>query len=110
MLPVGRDKQDSHGLVGRDARYGQRAFHAAGEMALEEGQFLVAVEPVGAGHPWRKFDHYGSTGAENAYYIDGANTTGVEFGTQGTNLNFEFIDEVQVKTGSYNAEDRQSVV
>ncbi len=47
---------------------------------------------------------YGSTGAENAYYIDGANTTGVEFGTQGTQLNFEFIDEVQVKTGSYNAE------
>ncbi len=47
---------------------------------------------------------YGSTGAENAYYIDGANTTGIEFGTQGTALNFEFIDEVQVKTGSYNAE------
>ncbi len=47
---------------------------------------------------------YGSTGAENAYYIDGANTTGVEFGQQGTTLNFEFIDEVQVKTGSYNAE------
>ena len=47
---------------------------------------------------------YGSTGAENAYYIDGANTTGVEYGTQGTQLNFEFIDEVQVKTGSYNAE------
>ena len=47
---------------------------------------------------------YGSTGAENAYYIDGANTTGVELGQQGTTLNFEFIDEVQVKTGSYNAE------
>lgn len=47
---------------------------------------------------------YGSSGAENAYYIDGANTTGIEFGTQGTALNFEFIDEVQVKTGSYSAE------
>jgi hypothetical protein len=47
---------------------------------------------------------YGSTGAENAYYIDGANTTSIEFGQQGTQLNFEFIDEVQVKTGSYNAE------
>ena len=47
---------------------------------------------------------YGSTGAENSYYIDGANTTGIENGTQGTQLNFEFIDEVQVKTGSYNAE------
>ena len=47
---------------------------------------------------------YGSSGAENAYYIDGANTTGVELGQQGKNLNFEFIDEVQVKTGSYNAQ------
>ena len=47
---------------------------------------------------------YGSSGAENAYYIDGANTTGVELGQQGTRLNFNFIDEVQVKTGAYNAE------
>ena len=47
---------------------------------------------------------YGSTGAENAYYIDGVNTTGVELGQQGKQLNFEFIQEVQVKTGSYGAE------
>ncbi len=47
---------------------------------------------------------YGSTGLENSYYIDGANTTGIELGEQGTTLNFEFIDEVQVKTGSYTAE------
>ncbi len=47
---------------------------------------------------------YGSTGSENAYYIDGANTTGVELGQQGKTLNFEFIQEVQVKTGSYSAE------
>ena len=47
---------------------------------------------------------YGSTGAENAYYIDGVNTTGVELGQQGKTLNFEFIKEVQVKTAGYNAE------
>ena len=47
---------------------------------------------------------YGSSGAENAYYIDGVNTTGVEYGFQGKNLNFEFIQEVQVKTGGYEAE------
>ena len=47
---------------------------------------------------------YGSTGSENAYYIDGVNTTGVELATQGKQLNFEFIQEVQVKTGSYQAE------
>lgn len=47
---------------------------------------------------------YGSSGAENGYYIDGVNTTGVEYGFQGTFLNFEFIQEVDVKTGGYEAE------
>src|SRR5262245_27443806 len=47
---------------------------------------------------------YGSSGAENAFYIDGVNTTGVEYGFQGKDLNFEFIQEVQVKPGGYEAE------
>ncbi len=47
---------------------------------------------------------YGSSGAENGYFIDGVNTTGIERGTQGKVLNFEFIQEAQVKTGSYQAE------
>ncbi len=47
---------------------------------------------------------YGSSGAENAYYIDGVNTTGIELGQQGKTLNFEFIQEVQVKTAGYGAE------
>ncbi|MCI0343890.1 MAG: TonB-dependent receptor, partial [Chloroflexi bacterium] len=47
---------------------------------------------------------YGSTGAENVYYIDGVNTTGVEYGFQGKELNFEFIEAIDVKTGGYEAE------
>jgi carboxypeptidase family protein/TonB-dependent receptor-like protein len=47
---------------------------------------------------------YGSTGAENVYYIDGVNTTGAEYGFQGKELNFEFIQAVDVKTGGYEAE------
>ncbi|HEX7184826.1 MAG TPA: TonB-dependent receptor, partial [Thermoanaerobaculia bacterium] len=47
---------------------------------------------------------YGSTGAENVFYIDGVNTTGVEYGFQGKELNFEFIQAVDVKTGGYEAE------
>jgi hypothetical protein len=47
---------------------------------------------------------YGSSGAENSFYIDGVNTTGVEYGFQGKQLNFEFIQEVDVKTGGYEAE------
>lgn len=47
---------------------------------------------------------YGSTGAENTYFIDGVNTTGVEYGFQGKELNFEFIEAVDVKAGGYEAE------
>lgn len=47
---------------------------------------------------------YGSTGLENAFLVDGVNTTGVEFGSQGKVLNFEFVQEVEVKTGGYEAE------
>lgn len=47
---------------------------------------------------------YGSTGAENQYIIDGLNTTGVELGTEAKVLNFDFIQEVSVKTGGLPAE------
>jgi hypothetical protein len=47
---------------------------------------------------------YGSTGSENVFYIDGVNTTGAEYGSQGKELNFEFIQAVDVKTGGYQAE------
>ena len=46
----------------------------------------------------------GSTGLENGFVIDGVNTTGVEYGAQGKDLNYEFIQEVEVKTGGYQAE------
>lgn len=47
---------------------------------------------------------YGSSGAENSFFIDGVNTTNMEYGFQGKELNFEFISEVDVKTGGYEAE------
>lgn len=47
---------------------------------------------------------YGSSGAENSFYVDGVNTTNMEYGFQGKELNFEFIQEVDVKTGGYEAE------
>jgi hypothetical protein len=52
----------------------------------------------------QSFTVYGSTGLENAYMVDGANTTGVEIGAQGKVLNFEFIQEVELKAGGYEAE------
>ncbi|MBI3131698.1 MAG: TonB-dependent receptor [Acidobacteria bacterium] len=50
------------------------------------------------------FKVYGATGAENNYVVDGINTTGVEYGTQGKRVPMEFIQEFQVKTGGYEAE------
>ncbi|OFW11730.1 MAG: hypothetical protein A3H96_24600 [Acidobacteria bacterium RIFCSPLOWO2_02_FULL_67_36] len=47
---------------------------------------------------------YGSTGAENQYIIDGLNTTGVELGDRGKTLNFDFVQEVEVKTGGLPAQ------
>lgn len=47
---------------------------------------------------------YGSSGAENQYIIDGLNTTNVRSGTEGKTLNFDFVQEVEVKTGGMPAE------
>jgi outer membrane receptor protein involved in Fe transport len=47
---------------------------------------------------------YGSTSAENLFLVDGVNTTSVIKGLQGKSINGEFIQEVEVKTGGYQAE------
>lgn len=47
---------------------------------------------------------YGSSGVENTFYVDGVNTTGIEYGFQGKELNFEFIQAIDIKTGGYEAE------
>lgn len=46
----------------------------------------------------------GSSGPENNYILDGVNTTDPAFGGGGSNLPFEFVQEVEVKTGSYGAD------
>jgi hypothetical protein len=47
---------------------------------------------------------YGSSGAENNYIIDGLNTTGIEVGREMKQLNFDFVEEIEVKTGGLPAE------
>src|SRR5207302_4594027 len=47
---------------------------------------------------------YGATSAENQWIIDGINTTNVLKGSQGKAINTEFVQEVEVKTGGYQAE------
>lgn len=60
----------------------------------------------------------GGSGLENQYVIDGTNISNagygalgaysIVFGSLGNGVNFDFIDEVQVKTGGYEAEYGQS--
>jgi hypothetical protein len=47
---------------------------------------------------------YGATSAENQWVIDGVNTTNVYKGIQGKVIVSEFVQEVEVKTGGYQAE------
>ncbi len=58
----------------------------------------------GTGTDGQGYTVYGATGLENNYIVDGLNTTGVLQGTQGKQLNMEFVQEVEVRTGGYEAE------
>ena len=44
------------------------------------------------------------TGIENKYYIDGADVTDPSAGVSGINLPYNFLREVEVRTGGYQAE------
>jgi outer membrane receptor protein involved in Fe transport len=46
----------------------------------------------------------GSSGPENNYILDGVSTTDPAYGGGGANLPFEFVQEVEIKTGAYGAE------
>lgn len=46
----------------------------------------------------------GASASENTFFIDGMNTTTMEGGVSGNNLNTDFIEEVQVKSSGYSAE------
>ena len=48
---------------------------------------------------------YGATSVENSYLVDGVNTNNVIYGFQGKVLSQEFIEEIQVKSSGYEAED-----
>ncbi len=72
-------------------------------------------DPVLQGNP----SISGATGLENQYIIDGINTTDVGYGafgvfsnvygSLGTGVNFDFVREVQVKTGGFEAQYGQAL-
>ena len=46
----------------------------------------------------------GASASENTFYVDGVDTTTLYEGKAGTDVNFDFIEEVQVKSSGYAAE------
>ena len=46
----------------------------------------------------------GSSSLENQYYVDGVNTTSLRYGPAGSAVINDFIEEIEVITGGYNAE------
>src|SRR4029079_14832425 len=46
----------------------------------------------------------GSSGPENNYILDGVNVPAPAFGGSGANLPFEFVQEIEIKTGAYGAD------
>ncbi|MCB1008531.1 MAG: TonB-dependent receptor [Acidobacteria bacterium] len=73
-------------------------------LPLARDFYAVAQIATGAAKDAAGTSFYGSTGAENQYVIEGLNTTGGRLGTEGKTLNFDFIQEVEVKTGGLPAE------
>lgn len=51
----------------------------------------------------------GSTGFENKYFVDGVEVTDPLFGTVGMSLPYNFMQEVELKAGGYEAEYRSSL-
>jgi hypothetical protein len=68
-----------------------------------ESEFQTATERAdgdyGAGV---SFD--GASASENTFYVDGVDTTTLYEGKAGSRVNFDFIEEVQVKSSGYAAE------
>lgn len=66
---------------------------------------LLALTPQGSPSPYGDGTTFGgATGYDNAYFIDGINTTNPLSADGGIKLPFNFIKEVQIVTGGYEAE------
>ena len=74
------------------------------QLPLGRNYASVTTTVAGTGQDATGFTVYGATGLENQFLIDGLDTTGVRLGNQGKFLNAEFIQEVEVRTGGYEAE------
>ncbi len=66
--------------------------------------FAGGVDRAGASARAGGLSVDGASASENVFFVDGMNTTQLEDGTMSQKVNFDFIDEVQVKASGYQAE------
>jgi Carboxypeptidase regulatory-like domain len=64
----------------------------------------IAANQPGAHNDGVGAAYSGSTSLENRYLVDGIDITGLTFGDVGTPVLNDFVEEIQVLTGGYNAE------
>ncbi len=72
-------------------------------------QTLIPFAPGARGEPLQGgatsgFQIDGASDGENVYMVDGVNITNIQNGGVGANIQMEFVQEVQVKTSSFEAE------
>jgi hypothetical protein len=70
---------------------------------------VTLVSQVNASFHGDPANFAGSTGSENRYFIDGVDVTDPVYGTYGMALPYNFVREVEVRTGGYAAEYRSSM-
>ena len=65
---------------------------------------VLAPQANAGSHPDDGVNVGGASGWDNTFYIDGIHVTNPALGNEGTALPYNFIQEIEVKTGGYQAE------
>jgi outer membrane receptor protein involved in Fe transport len=94
--PIDTTSTDHGGRIGKDVleKIPQPSRTADGVAGNQPG---AHNDGIGAAYS-------GSTSLENRYLVDGIDITGLTFGDVGTPVLNNFVEEIQVLTGGYNAE------
>ncbi|MCL7965395.1 MAG: TonB-dependent receptor [marine benthic group bacterium] len=70
---------------------------------------MVTMAPAVNGYRGTDLSVAGGTGPETAFFVEGANVTSPVTGLEATRLPYNFVREIQVKTGGYEAEYRSTL-
>ncbi len=64
----------------------------------------VITTQAGVNYELGGYSFDGASGSENTYFVDGMNTTTMETGTSGQRVDYDSVEEVQIKSSGYAAE------